>query len=112
MGSVECCSFNDEFSDLYYAQKQLVIPDEDVRTEVRRELIKNLLPAYTEFYNRHEFISLEPIYLGTSSGAELSFCPCKRYSEAEFTKNQTKYLRYPPSSVKEKAGMFFQGLYA
>ena len=51
--AVPWCSFNDEFDKLYYVQKELVIVNEDVRDEVRRELIKNLLPPYTDFWNRH-----------------------------------------------------------
>jgi hypothetical protein len=33
-----------------------------------------------------------------------------RYSETEFTKNHAKYLKYPPTTIKERAGTFFKGL--
>ena len=96
------CSFNDEFGDLYYVQKQLAIPDTNLRAEIRRNILHQLMAPYTAFWDKYGTLKW------VCRKVWLLIVVWLRYSRSGFTKNDAKYLKYPPSSLQQMVSTFFR----
>lgn len=79
--------FNSVFHENYFAQKNYVVPNQELRAEIRQEALSLVLAEYTRFFNL--------------------------FSSVNFTKNQSKYCKYSPQTVESFINKFFdstQGL--
>lgn len=68
----------DEISRL---QQGYAVPDPELRTKLQRASRDYIIPKYREFYDK--------------------------YSNAQFTKNAEKYVRYTPQNVTDLIDNFF-----
>lgn len=75
--------FNDEFTELYKTQIHYLIPDDELRNQIRRELVDLLLPRYQTFFNK--------------------------YTNTDFA-NKEKYMHYTPLQVEQMLNCFFEGV--
>jgi len=75
--------FNSELEMLYEMQKQFYIPDSELRKLVRNDTASLLLEPYVKFYNM--------------------------YANLPFSKNKSKYVRYPVETLKAMLGVLFDG---
>eukprot|EP01137_Pigoraptor_chileana_P022073 Opistho-2@86561 len=73
--------FNKEFDEVFTAQKAYSIPDAELRAEVKKENAELIVPLYSKFL--------------------------ERYSSVPFTKNLSKYLKYPPNTIEQMLNSFF-----
>jgi exocyst complex protein 7 len=76
-------SFNDEFSELYATQWRYLIADDELREQMRCEVINTVLPPYRIFFSK--------------------------YANIDFSKNKTKYVRYTPEILQQMLNRLFEG---
>ncbi|TPX35775.1 hypothetical protein SmJEL517_g01873 [Synchytrium microbalum] len=74
-------TFNETFEDLYKAQKSYAIPDTDLRAQIVKEVRQIVVPLYNRFYDK--------------------------YSNVEFSKNPTKYIKFDRQALDEALDKFF-----
>lgn len=75
--------FNKDFEDAYELQSRLFVPDDGLRTELRRELRARLLPSYRSFLDR--------------------------WGDGSFTKNPGKYVKISAEALESMLNKFFDG---
>ena len=75
--------FNKDFEETFEAQSRLYVPDEGLRTELRRELRARILPAYRSFLDR--------------------------WGDGAFTKSPGKYIKFSAESLEAMVNKFFDG---
>jgi exocyst complex protein 7 len=75
--------FNSEFTELSAAHTRYLIADDELRQEMRRDLINLILPRYQLFFNK--------------------------YADVSFSKNKEKYIRYTPAMIEQMLCRFFEG---
>lgn len=75
--------FNKDFEDMFEMQTRLFVPDESLRTELRRELRSKILPAYRAFLDK--------------------------WGDSAFTKNPGKYVKFSAEALESMLNKFFDG---
>jgi exocyst complex component 7 len=75
--------FNKDFEEAYELQNRLFVPDDGLRTELRRELRARILPAYRSFLDR--------------------------WGDGSFTKNPGKYVKISAEAMESMLNKFFDG---
>ncbi|KAJ7537163.1 hypothetical protein O6H91_12G101000 [Diphasiastrum complanatum] len=77
-------SFNAAFEDILKAQSSWLVPDSQLRLELRISIAEKLLPAYRSFLGRY-----------------------RMYLESE--KHSEKYIKYTPEDLEARLNDFFEG---
>eukprot|EP01122_Echinamoeba_exundans_P011924 TRINITY_DN4892_c0_g1_i1.p1 TRINITY_DN4892_c0_g1~~TRINITY_DN4892_c0_g1_i1.p1 ORF type:complete len:819 (+),score=195.76 TRINITY_DN4892_c0_g1_i1:23-2458(+) len=75
--------FNKDFEEAFDLQNRLFVPDDGLRTELRRELRARILPAYRSFLDR--------------------------WGDGSFTKNPGKYVKISAEAMESMLNKFFDG---
>eukprot|EP01083_Nonionella_stella_P016924 47262_1 len=73
--------FNENFGSLFSTQKQFSVPDSDLRSQLRNENVELIVPHYKCFY--------------------------EKFSNTQFTSNQSKYVKYHVASIEQMLNKFF-----
>ncbi|KAJ3330165.1 Exocyst complex component 7 [Blyttiomyces sp. JEL0837] len=76
-------NFNAEFDSMYNTQKAYTIPDPELKAQTINDIKTVLLPLYTRFQDR--------------------------YTQIEFSKNPSKYIKYEKVSLEAALDKFFDG---